>query len=449
MTDGEGRQQSQFRLLGTRRFLPMFVTQKLGAFNDNFFKNALIILVTFAGLETAGLSGELFVTLAAGLFILPFFLFSAFAGQLADKYDKAWLIRRVKLAEIALMLCAGIGFVLQSPWFLLGVLFLMGAQSAFFGPLKYGILPDLLADDELIAGNALIEAATFVAILLGTIAGGLLITTPSGKYLISVGLVLVAVAGYLASRWIPRQPPGDPDLKLDPNLPRETWAIMKLTWSDRPSFRAIIGISWFWFIGAAFVMLFPIYARDTLSANEQVVTLFLSLFSIGIAVGALLCNKLTKGKISDILVPFGAIGISIAGVDLFFASQSAFFQGDGTLIGYRDFLASPAGWRILADLFVLSVAGGLYAVPLYAIVQVRGEDEVMARLIAGNNILNALAMVLSSLMVMAMLAMELPIGTIFLAIAILNIPVSLYIAHVVRRGFLARVLKRASTVAED
>ncbi len=434
MSRDKNGSHSQFALLGTRRFLPMFLTQKLGAFNDNFFKNALVILVTFTGLQSSSMSSETFVSLAAGLFILPFFVFSAFAGQLADKFDKALMIRRVKLAEIALMLCAGLGFVLESPMFLLAVLFLMGTQSAFFGPLKYGILPDLLEDDELIGGNALIEAATFVAILIGTIAGGLLITTAGGKITISIGLVVVAVAGYLTSRYIPKTGPGDANLTLDPNILRETCKIIGLTWQDKPIFRAIIGISWFWFIGAAFLILFPIYARDVLGANEQVVTLFLALFSIGIAIGSLLCNLLTKGKVSDVLVPFGAIGLSLAGIDLYFASATQAFPMAGELIGYRAFLAEPAGWRILADLLVLSIAGGLYAVPLYAIIQVRGKDAEMARLIAANNILNSLAMVIASALILVMLSLAQEIRAIFITIALLNIPVTLYIMHVVRKG---------------
>ncbi len=314
------------------------------------------------------------------------------------------MIRIVKLAEIPLMLLAGVGFILESPFYLLSVLFLMGVQSAFFGPLKYGILPDLLDDDELIGGNALIEAATFVAILLGTIAGGLLITTESGKILISAALVAVAMIGYATSRWIPATGAGDPGLRINPNILGETFSIIALTWRDRPIFRAVCGISWFWFIGAVFVVLFPIYVRDVVGANEQVVTLFLALFSIGIAIGSLLCNMLTKGKVSDVLVPFGAIGISLAGVDLFFASAAEVFAQSAQLIGYQQFLALPQGWRILADLLVLSVSGGLFAVPLYAIIQVRGDAAEMARLIAANNILNAFAMVLSSLMIMTMLA---------------------------------------------
>ena len=445
---GQAR-HSQFTLLGTRRFLPMFLTQKLGAFNDNFFKNALVIMVTFAGLKSSAMGSEMFVTLAAGLFILPFFLFSAFAGQLADKFDKAGMIRLVKLAEIALMLLAGVGFILESPLYLLTVLFLMGVQSAFFGPLKYGILPDLLDEDELIGGNALIEAATFVAILLGTILGGLLINTESGKILISVGLVAVAILGYATSRWIPATGAGDPGLRINPNVLGETFRIIGLTWRDRPIFRAVCGISWFWFIGAVFVILFPIYARDALGANEQVVTLFLALFSIGIAIGSLLCNMLTRGKVSDVLVPFGAIGISLAGVDLYFASGAEVFAQSGRLIGYQEFLSAPQGWRILADLLVLSVSGGLYAVPLYAIIQVRGKDAEMARLIAANNILNAFAMVLSSLMIMAMLAASLEIRALFLTIAVLNIPVTVYITHVVRKGFMARLAKRSGPADEE
>ncbi len=270
-------QESQFHLLKTKRFLPLFITQFLGAFNDNLFKNALVILITYVIADRAGMNPQVLVTMAAGVFILPFFLFSATAGQLADKYEKSHLIRIIKLVEIFLMIGAGIGFYFESPYFLLSVLFLMGTQSTFFGPIKYGILPEQLREDDLIGGNGIIESGTFIAILLGTIFGGLLILSDSGSTLISTMIVLVAISGWLISFQIPRTRPADPTLSVNYNFITETWNMISHARKNREVFLSILGISWFWLVGATFISQFSNYSKITLGGDEQVYTLLLTM----------------------------------------------------------------------------------------------------------------------------------------------------------------------------
>jgi acyl-[acyl-carrier-protein]-phospholipid O-acyltransferase/long-chain-fatty-acid--[acyl-carrier-protein] ligase len=417
---------SQFGLLRTRRFLPLFVTQALGAFNDNAFKNALVILVTFALAERAGIDSQLYITAAAGLFIAPFFLFSATAGQLADKFEKSMLIRRIKLLEIALMGLAAIGFWRQDPWWLLGVLFLMGTQSTLFGPLKYSILPQHLEESELIGGNALIETGTFLAILLGTLFGGLLVLSDAGMEVVSATLIGLAVLGYLASFAIPAAAAPSPGLRLSANVPLETWRIIRVAAEQRGVFLSVLGISWFWLVGIVFLTQFPSYSKDVLHADEQVTNLFIATFSIGIAIGSLLCNRLLKGRIAATYVPIAALAITAFTIDLVFASRAA-TDGAGALLGVGEFLAIPAHWRLLGDLVGISVAGGVYVVPLYAIVQSRSAPQSRSRTIAGNNVLNALFMVAATLASLAMLSAGFTITQVFLVMAIANGFVAVYI----------------------
>ncbi len=428
-------------LLKTRRLLPLFVTQFLGALNDNLFKNAMVILIIYRAAEVS--SGQLTVTLAAGLFILPFFLFSATAGQLADKFEKSALIRKIKIAEILIMALAVGAFFFQSTSALLLVLFLMGTQSAFFGPLKYSILPDHLEEHELIGGNGLVEAGTFLAILLGTIAGGLLILTSLGIVLVSTALMVLAVAGWAASLAIPKAGPASPDLKLNRNFMAETGAIIRYAAQQRKVFLAILGISWFWLLGATFLAQFPAFAKDVLGGNEQVVTLFLTVFTIGIGLGSLLCNKLLDGEISAKFVPLGALGMTVFTVDLYFASSSS--APGAVLIGALAFLFDWQHWRILFDLLAIAVFGGLYIVPLYAIMQNASETSHRARVVAGNNILNALFMVCSALGTIAMLSLGFTVPQVFLTLAILNFGVSIYICKLLPdalvKGILAALLR--------
>lgn len=418
---------SQWQLLASKRFLPFFITQFLGAFNDNVFKNALVILITYTAIGSGSLSPQIIVTLAAGIFILPFFLFSAMAGQLADKWDKAQLIKYVKLVEIVLMMAAAVGFYLNNLLLLLCVLFLMGAQSAFFGPLKYGILPDQLKTHELIGGNALVSAGTFIAILLGTIAGGLLILSEQGNHIVSAMIISAALAGWLFSLFIPATPPASPDITVSYALLQETRAILQQIRQHRVIFRAILGISWFWLFGATFLSQFPTFTKTVVGGNEEVVTLFLTVFSVGIGLGALWCNRLLKGEITAAYVPLAALGMTVFTIDLYFASQSLPPLTSDKLIAAGAFLSSIAHWRILFDMFAISVSGGLYIVPLYAIVQTRAEDSHRARTIAANNIMNALFMVVSALGVSLMLAFDFTVPAVFLSIALLNIAVAAYL----------------------
>lgn len=419
---------NQWKLLASRRFLPLFVTQFLGAFNDNVFKNALVILITYAAVDVASLSPQVMVTLAAGIFILPFFLFSATAGQLADKWDKARLIRYVKFAEIVLMGGAAAGFYLDSVVLLLGILFLMGTHSAFFGPLKYSILPDQLHEDELIGGNALIGAGTFIAILLGTITGGLFILAENGGMIVSTLTIGAALLGWSSSLFIPPVRPAAADTAVNRHILDETHEIVRQVRQNATVFRAILGVSWFWLFGATFLSQLPTFAKDVIGGNEQVVTLFLTIFSVGIGIGALLCDKLLKGVVAATYVPLGILGMTIFTIDLYFASASVTPAATGDFIGALGFAESFAHWRILLDLLVISISGGLYIVPLYAIVQSCAEASHRSRAIAANNIMNALFMVVSALGISVMLALDFTVPEVFLTIALLNGLVAIHIA---------------------
>ncbi|HUZ72130.1 MAG TPA: MFS transporter [Stellaceae bacterium] len=409
--------RSQFRLLASRRLLPLFVTQFLGAVNDNLFKNALVILIAYRDASNAQ-ETEILVTVAGAIFIVPYFLFSATAGQLADRFEKHRLVRITKIWEIGVMVLAAVGFALNSVAFQLTVLFCLGVQATFFGPVKYGILPELLNSDELLGGNALIEAGTFLAILIGTIAGGLLIIVPHGAVIVSTTQLSFALLGWGASLAIPRRRAAAPDLRLNPNIAAETWAIVRHAYRQPELRLPLLGISWFWFIGIAYLAQFPNYAKVILGANNQVVTLFLTVFSIGIGAGSILCGRLQQGEINLRLVPLGALGLTIFGFDFFLASKGG--GAHGSLMGATAFLADPAHWRIVVDLAIIALAGGVYCVPLYAVMQARSEDQHRSRVIAANNIINALFMTLAGAGSALMLAAGLGIPSIFLAIAIGN-----------------------------
>ncbi len=423
-------------LLGTRRFSPFFWTQTLGAFNDNVFKNALVILVSFG---IAGLSQDqinLTVNLAAGLFILPFFLFSATAGQLAEKHEKSRLIRWIKLAEIAIMALGVVGLHFGSVPLLLGVLFLLGVQAAVFGPVKYSILPQALHPSELITGNAWVEAATFLAILLGTMLGGWLIAQTFGVAGVSAVIVAIAVLGYLSARAIPAAPATAPDLTINWNALTETWRNIAFMRGNRTVFLSVLGISWFWFYGATFLAQLPNWVKLNLGGNEQVVTLLLTVFSLGIGLGSLLCERLSGHKVEIGLVPLGSIGLSLFGVDLYFAAPGA---AASTGLGASVWLAQAGSIRVLADLGLIGIAGGLFIVPLYALIQTRSEASHRSRIIAGNNILNAAFMVASAALAILLLKLGLNIPQLFLAAAILNAGVAVFIYGLVPE-FLMRFL---------
>lgn len=420
---------SQFTLLNTRRFAPFFATQFLGAFNDNLFKNALIVLLTFQAVNWTTLAPEVLTNLAAGIFILPFFLFSATAGQLADKYDKAKLARLVKLLEIVIMGVALFGFSTHSLAVLLSALFLLGLHSSLFGPVKYAILPQHLRENELVGGNALVEAGTFVAILIGTLAGGLLAGVAGHPGWVAIAGLVIAVLGYLCSRGIPAAPAPVPELVVSLNPFSETWRNIGFASQNRTVFLSILGISWFWLYGALFLAQFPAYAKNVLGGSETSVTLLLAIFTIGIGLGSLLCERLSAGHVEIGLVPFGSIGLTLFGIDLAFASPA--LLPIGAPLSLADLLALHHTWRVLFDLFALGLFGGFFIVPLYALIQLRSAPEQRARIIAANNILNALFMVCGALAAAGLLGDGLSIPALFGVAALCNAVVAIYIYSLV------------------
>ncbi len=417
--------------------MPFFMTQGLGAFNDNIFKNALAAMLVFEGSKLSALNTDQLVNFSAMVFILPFFLFSALFGQFADKYEKSLQIRRIKLFEVFIMLLATLGFWLDNVPLLMFVLFLLGLQSTIFGPIKYGILPQILAREELVGGNALIEMGTFVAILAGTIAGPLLAGIDvSWPYWDSVSCLAVATAGYLFSRRIPVAEAVAPGLEINWNIFAETVRNLKFINENQTVLNSVLGISWFWFFGATFLVQIPSYSQNVLGGDENLMSALLALFIIGISTGSLLCEKLSGRQIEIGLVPFGAIGLTLFGLDLYFASPDAPTAG----ITAFEFVTSGNNWRIMIDLLLIGVFGGFYIVPLYALVQARSEPAHLSRVIAGLNILNAFFMVLAAVMAMLILGPAgLSIPELFLISAILNAVVAVYIFTVVPE-FLMRFL---------
>ncbi|MEY4426829.1 MAG: hypothetical protein RL535_1127, partial [Pseudomonadota bacterium] len=419
---------NQFALLKQRRFAPFFWTQFSGAANDNLFKFAFTVMVTYQ-LSISWLPPTMAGLAIGALFILPFLLFSATSGQLTDKFEKSQMIRFVKNLEIVIMLIAAWGFIssnvnLQVP-VLLGCTFLMGLHSTLFGPVKFAYLPQALSERELTGGNGMVEMGTFVAILLGNIVGGLLVAVPEvGPIYVAFGCVVLALLGRAASQFIPTAPATDPDLKINWNPLSETWRNLKLAYGNIVVFRSMLGISWMWFFGAVFLSQFPSFAKEVMHGNEQVASLLLVVFSIGIAAGSLLCEVLSKRHVEIGLVPFGAIGMSVFAIDLYFASRGL---PSSSVMGVAAFMSHPAHWRVLADLTLLSLFAGLYSVPMYALIQLRSQATHRARIIAANNILNALFMIVSSILAGALLKASFTIPQIFLFVGIANAVVAAYI----------------------
>ncbi len=415
---------SQFSLLTKRRFAPFFWTQALGAFNDNAFRNAMVMLVAFQmALPDAQVS--LYTNLAPALFILPYFLFSATAGQIAEKFEKTRLIRFVKLFEIAAMSVAAIGFFTHHISLLLVVLFLMGMHSTMFGPIKYSILPQALERGELVGGNALVETGTQLAMLIGMIVGNsLMLIAGYGTLAASLTTIAIAVTGYLVSRSIPAAPATAPGLKFNWNPLSETWRVLKLTHEDRAVFNAVLGISWFWFFGTVMIAQLPNYTRHVLGGDGSVNTLALTLFSIGTGVGSLLCERLSGKRVEIGLVPMGAFGLTVFAVDLFFAHPTV---AAGTSLSWTSFLAAPGAWRVAMDLTMIGAFAGFYVVPLFAFVQSRAPRERLSRIIAGNNIVNALLICAASAFGIGLTMLGLSVPTIFLITGLINIAVAVYI----------------------
>ena len=428
---------SQFSLFKERRFLPFFVTQGMGAFNDNVFKNGLAAMLVFQSSEMAGLNTDQIVNLSAMVFILPFFLFSALFGQFADKYEKSLQIRLIKLFEVFIMLTAMLGFWLDSLPMLLCVLFLLGLQSTMFGPIKYGIIPQVLKGRELVGGNALVEMGTFVAILGGTIAGPLLMGVEADwPVWISGTALAVAVVGYLASRAIPMAPAVAPQLKISWNFFTETIRNISFIGENRTVLHGVLGISWFWFFGATFLVQIPSFSENVLGGDARLMSTLLAMFIIGISTGSLLCERLSGGQVEIGLVPFGAVGLTLFGIDMYFASPAV----PAVYTGLAGFFSVGANWRIVADLLMIGIFAGFYIVPLYALVQQRTEPSHRSRVIAGNNILNAFFMVISAIMAMYLLGNAgFTIPQVFLFTALLNLVVAAYIFSIVPE-FMIRFL---------
>ncbi|MCL2683671.1 MAG: MFS transporter [Synergistaceae bacterium] len=412
--------------------MPLFVAMFLGAFNDNFYRSAMVILITYRLADVVGMDARILVTAAAGIFILPFVLFSALAGQLADKYERSSLVRYVKSLEIVVILGAVAGFLTGSIVQLMIVLFLMGVQSTFFGPLKYSILPQHLERDELIGGNALIASGTFLAILLGTIFGGIFVLGDKGIYVVCALVVGISITGVAASFFIPPTKVIEPSLELRFNVFAETWKVISSVWPKRGIFLPIVSISWFYFVGAMFLSQFPTFAKMVIGADEVVTTLFLAVFSVGIGMGSLACNGLLKGEVSGRFVPRAALGMALAGVALYFFSIKEPAAGGGALMTITEFLRSPVNITVLACLFAISFFGGLYIVPLYAIIQSRSEEKYLATVTACSNVIDSVFIVASSIAAAIMLKSGFSIPQIFLVTAVLTIVALFVIKNAVR-----------------
>lgn len=409
----------------SKRFVPFFLTQALGAFNDNVFKNSLMLLLTFSAASALPWSVDVSMNLAAGLFILPFLLFSATAGTLADSVCKTRLMQQLKLLEIGLMLLAAAAFYFEQYLWLLALLFLMGAQSAFFGPVKYAILPQLLTERQLLSGNAWVEMGTFIAILLGTIVGGLLVGLAHATLWIGAMVVLFAIFGYASSKTIPAVGAiaGGPGYRFAPV--KQTLETVKISYQNRTLYLAIMAISWFWFLGASYLTQFPNYTKTVLGGDNTVVTALLVAFSVGVGIGSLLCERLSGDKVELGIVPIGSFGLSVFGIALFFSSPEL---ASTEVMALPAFLSSAFGWWILIDLTLIGVFGGMFIVPLYAMLQQRAQPEQRARMIAANNIFNALFMVVSAVVGIVLLAvLQLSIPQYFLLLALVNALVVIYV----------------------
>ncbi|WP_458763473.1 MFS transporter [Cupriavidus basilensis] len=434
-------QQNQFRLLRTRRFAPFFWTQFLGAMNDNLFKVAFTSLVTYHTALFDGADAKSAAFLISAIFIAPFVLFSATSGQIADKIEKSRLIRLVKTLEIAIMLLGLAGFAMHSAPLLYTGTFLMGLHSTLFGPVKFAYLPQHLDETELVGGNGLVEMGTFVAILLGTLLGGELAGLTHGEkvvgpFYVGAACVVLALAGRVVSARVPDSPAPQPDLRINWNPFTETWRNLKLARTDRTVFLSLLGISWLWFLGATFLTSFFSFAKDVLGGDQNVVTLLLAVFSLGIGTGSLLCERLSGRHVEIGLVPFGSIGMTVFAVDLFLASNG---ERHSELSGLAGFAADPRHWRVLIDLFLLAMFGGFYSVPLYALIQSRCAPTHRARIIAANNILNSFFMIGSSLLAVVLTQAGFSIPQLFLVVGMLNAVVAIYIYSLVPE-FLLRFI---------
>lgn len=414
---------NQFQLFKRRRFSAMFFTQFLGAFNDNIFKQALILVLTYTAASQLGVEVSILNNLAAMLFILPYFLFSALAGQIADKYEKSKLTCLIKLLELVIMVIAAVGFVFEWYVLLFVALFLMGTHSTFFGPIKYAYLPQAMKEDELVGANGLFQMGTSLAILLGMIIAGVLTQLPQSLYWISAAVLIVAVLGYVAARFIPHMPAMQPDIKINWNIFTTSTSTIRYLYSLPFLYFIILGNSWFWFYGATFLTQTPEFSKVILHGDESVVIFLLTLFSVGVSIGSLLCKTLTKNQVSLRLLPFGIAGLSIFAIDLYFSlSGLSIDMSNETLLGVSELFHVAGSWRVFTDLFFLGFSGGLYIVPLYASMQAYAPKSHRARIVGANNIFNAIFMVSSAIFAIVLLNnLKLSLPQLFLVTGVLNI----------------------------
>jgi hypothetical protein len=420
---------NQFALLKTRRFLPLFLVQFLGAFNDQVYQKAFVALITYRLADRAGVSVAMLGVIASALFILPFAIVTPTAGQVADRVDKAVMMRWVKAWEIVVMGLAVIGYHTQNIYFLYFVLLLMGAQSAVFAPIKYGVLPQYLHRDELLGGNGLVQGATFLAILFGSILGNELILSDNGVLVISLTVVGIAVAGFVASLYTPSAPAAGAIMPVDWVFPRAILQLIRLVWAHPPAFRAVLAISWFWFLGATFLSLLPAYARDALGADEGVLTALLAGFSIGVALGAVASEALGRGEVSVNLPPFGALGLAVMAVELWIATPAQPFVAAPELIDRTGFFATATGWRIFADFIILAAFAGIYVTPLNAVLQAEAPLQRRARFIAASNMVDATFIIASALFVAVLLWLGLQAADILVLVTLSGLPMSFAVAR--------------------
>ena len=417
------RQQGQFYLFTQRRFLPFFTTQFLGAFNDNLFKNALLVIIVSHGVSEAARNTNFLTNLAAGLFILPFFLFSTTAGQLADKYDKAWLIRRIKFAEIMIMLVGCYALYNSNIALMMFILFALGVQSSFFGPIKYSIIPQHPSSEELMAGNAQVGMGTFVSILLGTLLGGWLVTFPTGTIWVGLLAIVVALAGWVASRQIPDAPADIGEIKISLNPVREAWRNLGFARENMTVFYCIMGISWFWLFGGSFLTQVPNFAVTVLQGHPTLISVLLAAFIIGVAIGSILCARVSGKQVEPGLIPLGAMGLTLFSTDIFFSSGAYQLANPSAVaVTPLQFLGMDGGLRVFIDLMAIGLFGGIFIVPLYAMVQSRTQSNKRARVIAANNVFNALFMVSGAVIgIVCLSIVQMSIPQFFLTISVANL----------------------------
>jgi acyl-[acyl-carrier-protein]-phospholipid O-acyltransferase / long-chain-fatty-acid--[acyl-carrier-protein] ligase len=437
-----GHHPNQFALLGTRRFWPLFIAQAIGAFNDNAFRYALSILLIYDLGPRLGFDAGLLNTVSAGLLILPFFVFSATAGQIADKFDKAMLARRIKLIEIAIVALASFSLFTDQIWLQLLTVLLTGIQSAFFGPIKYSILPQHLERHELLGGNGLIEMGTFLSILLGTLFGSFAIQSDMGRHAVSGVMIGLSVLAYLSARQIPDAPPPQPDLKINPNIASETWRMIAIGRERHDVFLAILGISWFWFLGVVFLTQIPLFSQTELGANETVASLIIASFTIAIGLGSIVTNRLLKGEVSVKYVPIASILITLFIIDLYFATSNFKTSDSSMPFGPFDMLTRFSGWRVLIDLGLIAFCAGLFAVPLYALVQQRSAPQKRARVIAANNIINAIFMTAATIVSALLLKIGFSVRGLFLVAGLANAVAALLICQLLPQELAAYVARR-------